>query len=178
MSSLQFLKEAAPIGGRGVKVGHGLAICTKKVTPVEVSDIAISSSRIILVDTPALNPDGDVAINIVSYLGKWMRKATNANLKVAGLLYFHRITDPRLNEKFTTHHDALRRMLPSDDKYKALLVTTMWDDAYGDSEHYEDRERELRDNWQRIGPSQSVVKFRKSQESAREVVRYLLTLNL
>ncbi|KAL0948474.1 hypothetical protein HGRIS_011043 [Hohenbuehelia grisea] len=103
-----FLKAAAPIGGQAVTIGHTLQICTKEVMPVEVFDPTISSSRIILVDTPPLNADDGVAMRIVSYMENWMREA---DLRVAGLLYFLRITNPRMNGDFMMHHHALKKLL-------------------------------------------------------------------
>jgi len=95
------------------------------------------------------------------------------NLKIAGLLYFHRITDPRLNESFNTHFIRFKKILSVEDSCRALLVTTMWDG--GQSKTLLERKRELSVYWKKVEPLGRVVKFERSQDSAREIVQILLS---
>ncbi|KAL0948476.1 hypothetical protein HGRIS_011045 [Hohenbuehelia grisea] len=176
-----FLKEAAP-EAKDVKIGCTLAVGTEAVQPVEAPKLKLSKSRVILVDTPALNSGrtGNVEVDILNHMQKWMSQAKNANLKITGLLYFHKITDTRLNESFSLHYGTLQALLPSDDTHRAMLVTTMWphpEVADARYQKYVNREEALQQRWQSIGPPDSVVRFRKTHVSAKEVVHGLLTLS-
>jgi len=79
-----------------------------------------------------------LSINRVNSLHRYARK-----IKVAGIIYLHRISDVRMTERPLTHLKAFEKMCGGGNfPEKILLVTTMW--SLVDERTGSHREEELR----------------------------------
>jgi hypothetical protein len=102
---------------------------------------------------------------------------SSKKLKIFGILYLHRITDPKLSSPPIRHLTVLRTLCEESIKgfpNRVILVTTMWGKGNSTQQGiYESREAELQKYWDKL-PSGSVVskimRFDKTPESAWKIV--------
>jgi len=109
-----------------------------------------------------------LSTNLVNALHRYARK-----IKVAGIIYLHRISDVRMTERPLTHLKAFEKMCGGNNfPEKILLVTTMWslvEEATGSH-----REDELRTKyWSSMMTCGSdMIRFEDNAESAWCAVNY------
>jgi hypothetical protein len=96
--------------------------------------------------------------------------------KVAGILYMHRITDPRMTESPLVHLLSFEKLCREDLTKRIILATTMW--KHVNEEKGLQREAELRRTYWKtmIDRGSEVVRFEDTAESAWSIVRLLLEI--
>ncbi|KAL4064017.1 P-loop containing nucleoside triphosphate hydrolase protein [Scleroderma citrinum] len=173
-----FIQDALPSNLHNeVKVGHSLRSETTKVQPVSWTNEA--GKRVKLVDTPGFDDsragmtDAKVLIMIANFL---TNEYKGKNSRLTGLIYFHRIIDPRVGG---TAHRNLRmfRKLCGDDSLKnVVIVTTMWDMVT--PEEGERRENELMSSDELFKPlldaGAITMRHDRTAKSAATIIEYLL----
>ncbi|KAI6128393.1 hypothetical protein EDD16DRAFT_1701857 [Pisolithus croceorrhizus] len=150
-------------------VGHGLVSKTSKILIVKYTDEE-SGQEIVLVDTPGLGNTFKDDSEVLRMLTRWSRKLKKRGLVVAGILYFHRISDNRIPGNpvralcvFGETSGGFGAALS-----KTILTLTLWnevDEALGDK-----RLAELKsmDFWNVMS------KYMDNVETARDLVREVL----
>ncbi|KAF7771575.1 hypothetical protein Agabi119p4_5886 [Agaricus bisporus var. burnettii] len=170
-----FINTAA--GNDFLKVGHGLKPDTRQVDYVECYDPESHDERkVVFVDTPGFDSEKEDSV-IEKKLKSWLKKVSSKKLKIFGILYLHRITDPKLSSPPIRHLTLLRTLCEESIKgfpKRVILVTTMWGKGNSAQQSvYEKREEELQKYWDGL-PSGSVVseimRFDKTTESAWKIV--------
>ncbi|KAF7771752.1 hypothetical protein Agabi119p4_6063 [Agaricus bisporus var. burnettii] len=170
-----FINTAA--GDDILAVGHGLKHDTRQVNYVECYDPERYDERkVVFVDTPGFDSEKEESV-IEKKLKSWLKKVSSKKLKIFGILYLHRITDPKLSGLPIRHTALLRTLCEESIKgfpNRVILVTTMWGTGNSAQQRvYEKREEELQKYWDGL-PSGSVVseimRFDKTAESAWKIV--------
>ncbi|KAI6168849.1 hypothetical protein EDD17DRAFT_448849 [Pisolithus thermaeus] len=150
-------------------VGHDLVSKTSKILVVKYTDEE-SGQKIVLVDTPGLGNTLKDDSEVLRMFTRWFRTLKKRGLVVAGILYFHRISDNRIPGNpvralcvFGETCGGFGAALS-----KTTLTLTMWnevDEALGDN-----RLAELKsmDFWNVIS------KYMDNVETARDLVREVL----
>ncbi|KAF8159712.1 hypothetical protein B0H34DRAFT_415061 [Crassisporium funariophilum] len=158
--------------------GDQLQSYTKDVHAVRVQGHKSYGDRIVLVDTPGFDDTNRSDMEILEMIGTWLKKTYEHKILLAGILYFHRITDNRMSG---TPHRNLRmfgQLCGDKAAHKVVLVTTMWDRV---QEHLGNmREEELRNvYWSKMLASGStdIVRFDNGLETAWNIVNTVLELH-
>ncbi|KAL0630930.1 hypothetical protein Q9L58_010218 [Maublancomyces gigas] len=127
-------------GDENIVVGKRLKSCTKRVH--ESLTFRLGEDTIQMVDTPGFNDDMISDDSTLGLIAKWMMNIPDTQ-KLGGILYFHRITDTRMDG------GALRCVKLFEDicgptfLQNTALITTMWDKYPEDFHETVETEREL-----------------------------------
>ncbi|GBE84551.1 P-loop containing nucleoside triphosphate hydrolase protein [Sparassis latifolia] len=156
-----------------VSVGHGLASRTSTVKTVKCLIPNDGDGRsVIFVDTPAFNNSEKTIAEVENVLERWLKQNKVQNNTIAGILYLHPISQPRMTERPAAHLARLMR-LAGDDPKRILLVTTMW--PSGDRTTAERREGEILEKyWNGTGRDDAIHYEEQTPEAAWIVVERLL----
>ncbi|KAF8130118.1 hypothetical protein EV363DRAFT_1167944 [Boletus edulis] len=149
---------------------------TKNVTPYPISH---HGRRVVLVDTPGFDdtyrPDSEILKLIADWLIQKYQDGTT--LKIAGILYMHRITDNFMSGSAYKNLQIFSRLCGDLPLHRARLVMSMWDRAK-DREMAAQRETQLTDNFWRVLIDEGAVarRFYNSSSSAWGLVDELLCM--
>ncbi|KAH0829004.1 hypothetical protein J3R83DRAFT_2456 [Lanmaoa asiatica] len=150
---------------------------TQSVTPHPFHD---NDRRFVLVDTPGFDdtyrPDSEILRVIADWLTQ--KYAGSATLKVAGIIYLHRITDNRMSGSVYKNLQMFGRLCGNIPLHRARLVTTMWDKAK-DQAVAESREAELHGEfWKKLIHEGAVPqRFNNTHDCALAIVRGLISVD-
>ncbi|KAK5200137.1 hypothetical protein LTR99_004935 [Exophiala xenobiotica] len=111
---------------KSIKVGHDLSSTT---TEVAAYDFVHKGRTFSLVDTPGFDDSRGNDQEIVNGIVGWLEQSTASAAKLDGILYFHRIIDPRVGNTARANLRMFRRLCGNDNLDKVLLVTTFWNDV-------------------------------------------------
>jgi len=161
-------------GQPGRRSGSRLESCTTEVRAVRLYGHQLHGDRLVLVDTPGFDDTNKSDMEILQMVSGWLQKTYENDIKLAGIIYLHRITDNRMAG---TPHRNLRMFgeLCGDQAVKkVVLATTMWDKVQQDTG--DRREKELFQNyWNKmITYGASTARFSNTAKSAWEIVNIIL----
>lgn len=100
-----------------------------------------SSCDVYLLDTPGFDDTNRSDTEVLTEIAAWFTKAYGLNLKLSGILYLHRITDPRMQGSAKKNLFMLKKLCGEDGLKNVLLVSTMWE-VFNESKGYS-REQQL-----------------------------------
>lgn len=123
-----------------VAVGEGLKSCTSTVQIS--SEFEISGVTFRLVDTPGFDDTHVSDADILEMIAKYLTDEYRKGLKLNGIIYMHRITDPRMGGISRRNFNMFRQLCGSDALQNVVIVTNMWKQV--SQERGEAREEELR----------------------------------
>ncbi|KAH7184577.1 uncharacterized protein B0J16DRAFT_267599 [Fusarium flagelliforme] len=122
-----------------VIVGDGLQACTAKV---EVYSFEYSPGVTIhLVDTPGFDDTNRQDSDVLRDISAWLSKSYTEKVLLNGILYLHRISDPRMQGSGKMSINLLIKLCGRDALKNVVLVTTMWELV--ESDVGDRREKEL-----------------------------------
>lgn len=132
---------------------------------------------IYLVDTPGFDDMERSDTDILLEISAWLAKAHKAKLKLAGIIYLHRITDVRIGGSVLTNLKMFRSLCGDQNLESVVLATTMWDkDVKGEGEFREAMLREEKDFWgSMIDNGSKVLRHDKKKTSGLDILRYLIS---
>ncbi|KAF9489933.1 hypothetical protein BDN71DRAFT_249535 [Pleurotus eryngii] len=90
--------------------------------------ICQSSQDIIFVDIPGFDDTRKSEVEILEMIAVWVKQMHEQNVKLAGILYFHRITDGKKAGVMKNLH-IFQKLCGSEALRNTILTTTMWDGA-------------------------------------------------
>ncbi|KAK3393392.1 hypothetical protein B0H63DRAFT_458124 [Podospora didyma] len=111
--------------GATVKVGHGLQGCTQSVT-----SYLYKYSRdvnVYLIDTPGFDDTNRDDADILRDIAFWLSESLKSDVKLSGILYLHRITDPRMAGSAKRNLLMFKKLCGNEALKNVILVTTMWE---------------------------------------------------
>ncbi|KAJ8515458.1 hypothetical protein ONZ45_g7118 [Pleurotus djamor] len=154
-----------PMGGK--LVGHGLKVKTLNVQPYKIK---IGERKVILVDTPGFDTNM-TEIKVLNLIAEWLQKTYNDSVKLAGIIYMHRISDNRTRGDPSKNLKMFAQLCGSVAAERVILTTTMWGKLTSRSVG-EKREKEMTDKFWKdmIEKKAQVVRFEASYESAWQVI--------
>jgi len=146
--------------------GHGLQSFTSKISVVK---LAYPGVNLCFVDTPGFDDTNTSDLDIFKMISNWLVKTYRKQIRLTGLLYFHRISDVRVAGT-SLKNLRLFEKLCGEHFNNIVFTTTMWDEV--DESVGIDRELELRnDFWSpMIKRGASIQRFLNTQESAFEIL--------
>lgn len=127
-------------------------------------------SNVVLVDTPGSTKGSDQeALNILS---EWLQRTYKRKAVFSAILYFHRITDTRMDGTPLTNLRGFQKLLCGNRTIsRIILTTTMWDDV--EEEIGEQRLAELQHtDWRvMVAHGSTIFRYQNTSESARELLK-------
>ncbi|KAG8738086.1 hypothetical protein FRC10_007297 [Ceratobasidium sp. 414] len=164
--------------GSKLLVGDDLGSCTQDIAAG--NQFQINGRDIQLIDTPGFDDtelsDTEILQRITGYLTSSYAKGH----KLTGIIYLHRITDPRMGGISRRTFQVFRELCGDRSLANVLIVTTMWSDPPNNAQIK--REKQLKDESRFFQPAikagaQLVRCLHKDPASARDIVRILLDKN-
>ncbi|KAH8757824.1 hypothetical protein F5882DRAFT_417839 [Hyaloscypha sp. PMI_1271] len=157
-----------------IKIGHGLESCTQEVTPYlyRYSD----DINVYLIDTPGFDDTNRSDVDVLMEITSWLSESFQKDVKLSGMLYFHRITDPRMQGSTRKNLNMFQALCGIGQFRSVILVTTMWENVKMDQG--EAREAELKENdeyWGKMRKEGSLVKrHQNTYASAKGIVELVV----
>ncbi|XEV04393.1 hypothetical protein FSHL1_009680 [Fusarium sambucinum] len=153
-----------------VVVGDGLQACTETV---EVFSFEYSPGVTIhLVDTPGFDDTNRQDSAVLRDISAWLSKSYTEKILLNGILYLHRISDPRMQGSGKMSIHLLRKLCGKDAFKNVVLVTTMWELV--EPEIGNRREKELEETEEFWGfmkrHGSQIRRHQNTEESAREIL--------
>ncbi|KAL6858334.1 hypothetical protein ACO1O0_005795 [Amphichorda felina] len=119
--------------GEDVPVGHSLEACKFLPRSGGTQQIGIykcqwsSDVDIYLIDTPGFDDTNRSDTDVLKETATWLTDSYERNLKLSGIIYLHRITDPRMGGSAKKNLFMFKKLCGADALRSVVLVTTMWE---------------------------------------------------
>ncbi|KAL7272119.1 hypothetical protein RUND412_005089 [Rhizina undulata] len=159
-------------GREDIVVGHSLESCTDQLATYQ---FPLDGHTITLVDTPGFNDTYNSDSEILSQITQWLESTYRANHKLTGLIYLHRIMDPRMAGSALRNLRMFQKLCGEQTMKNIVLTSTHWDVVGNDVAVA--RETELRETdgfWKSmINLGAQVARFNGDAECGRNIVRIL-----
>ncbi|KAJ4138391.1 hypothetical protein NW768_002215 [Fusarium equiseti] len=153
-----------------VIVGDGLQACTETV---ETFSFDYSPGVTIhLVDTPGFDDTNRQDSAVLRDISAWLSKSYTEKVLLSGILYLHRISDPRMQGSGKMSIHLLRKLCGKDAFKNVVLVTTMWELVEADVGNRREKEiEETEEFWGFMKRHGSQIRrHQNTAESAREIL--------
>ncbi|KAH7400674.1 P-loop containing nucleoside triphosphate hydrolase protein [Phaeosphaeria sp. MPI-PUGE-AT-0046c] len=155
-------------------IGHGLEACTGKV---EVYPSTLpNKTKLFLVDTPGFDDTYRSDTDILKEIANWLSTAYEDKIKLAGIVYLHRIEDVRLGGAGMRNLRMFKALCGDNSLASVVLATTRWRNVDPDEGLL--REQQLCSSpkmWKRmIDYGSKVMRQDRDEDSAYEILQYLL----
>jgi hypothetical protein len=115
-------------------------LATEEVTPYPFQ---YAGKSFILVDTPGFDDSRNSDNVIANRLLEWLRKSMNSGFRLTGIIYIHRIVEPRMRGTALSNMNMFRRLCGPDCFANVVLATSFWNEV--DPSEGARRENELWD---------------------------------
>jgi len=157
------------------KVGQGLESCT---IDVGIHEARIGSHRCFLIDTPGFDDTHRSDTDVLRDIADWLNRAYKASIQLSGIVYLHRITDPRVGGSSLKNLRMFKKLCGADGLSCVVLATTMWNQI--DAANGERREEELickAEFWgDMIKRGSTVMRHDQNEVSATNIIQHILSV--
>ena len=154
-----------------------LAVLTSKGTG-EVGIFRCSAKGIgtfYLVDTPGFDDTHKSDTDILLELTAWLNQAYEDKILLTGIIYLHRIMDPRLGGKALQNLKMFKSLCGDEALSKVVLATTFWGNVNPITGVSHEKDLEKSEFWgTMIRKGSKVLRQDKGQVSARSIIEYLV----
>ncbi|GJD04843.1 FAD binding domain-containing protein [Colletotrichum higginsianum] len=163
--------------GKAVKLGHDLNPGT---STIEVYAYEISPDQTVyLIDTPGFNDMERSDTEVLREIADWLNKSYETDILLRGILYFHRITDTRMQGSARKNILLFSKLCGDEALKNVLLVTSMWDklpkSQISDAKGKEKQLVETHEYWGfMVSKGSTVLRHRNTADSARAIVNRLV----
>ena len=103
----------------------------------------LDGRQVILFDTPGFDDTYRLDADILAELAETLSALYKHNLKLAGIVYVHRITDNRMTNTLLRNLSVIRNLCGEEPLKNVTLLTTHWDVA--DRKVAKSREQEMKE---------------------------------
>ncbi|KAF8159710.1 P-loop containing nucleoside triphosphate hydrolase protein [Crassisporium funariophilum] len=155
------------------RAGDKLESCTSDVQALRIRHPSYGD-RIVFVDTPGFDDTHRSDMEILQLVGDWLEKTYAADVKLAGIVYLHRITDNRMSGSPHRNLRMFGHLCGNRAADKVVFVTTMWDKVK--QSVAEEREQQLKTNYWKlmIELGSKTNRFTNTEQSAWNVIKPIL----
>ena len=157
-----------------IEIGHDLDSCTSEVGvyPCEL----FPRRTIYLIDTPGFDDSKRKDTEVLRELASYLSKSYSQNIKLNGIMYFHRISDNKMQGSAKKNLMMFKKLCGDNALKNVILITSMWD-RVAEKEGAK-RERELTQTpefWGfMISKGSKAYRHNNSIESAKQLLRHFL----
>jgi hypothetical protein len=174
-------------------IGHGLEACKSTsvfLRPIQSADILVvgtgkvqiypstllDGTKLFLVDTPGFDDTYRSDTDILKEIADWLSTAHEEKIKLAGIVYLHRIEDVRLGGAAMRNLRMFKALCGDNSLASVVLATTRWHNVQLDEGLL--REEQLCSSpkmWKRmIDFGSKVMRQDRDEISACEILQYLI----
>lgn len=107
-------------------IGHQLQSYTHDVNLIKFKCHERNNVNLVFVDTPALDHTHKSYSDVLEIIAQWLKKLRERKILLAGVLYFHRISDPP-NRNMASDLAVFEVLCRKQSLKNVIFVTTMWD---------------------------------------------------
>ncbi|KAF9465249.1 P-loop containing nucleoside triphosphate hydrolase protein [Collybia nuda] len=164
-------------GSTVTTVGHGVSSCTAALQPCVLPAPvgAFEGRRIIIVDTPGFDDTYLDDSEILRRIAAWLAMSYKKEMKIAGVIYLHDISQPRILGTVTKNFGMFRKLCGDEILSSVILGTTKW----GQTDHKSEKRREhqLREksDWKEmLEKGATMHRFLDDHDSAWDMVNSVL----
>jgi len=132
---------------------------------------------VVFVDSPGFDDTSRSDIESFTIIADWLKTIYQKHIKLAGLLYFHRITDNRTAGTPLKNLNMFKELCGEQAQKNVILVTTMWDNLPVDGGDIGGhRESELKKTYWKsmIDNGSRTARFLNTYETAWKIVQPIL----
>ncbi|TFK33953.1 hypothetical protein BDQ12DRAFT_690350 [Crucibulum laeve] len=161
-------------GQSGQRSGSGLESYTTELHAVRLRRHAQKGDRIVFIDTPGFDNTHRSDLEILQTISKWLTDTYKNGVKLAGIVYTHRISDNRMAGTPYRNLRMFGELYGDKAARNVILVTTMWDRV---QRHLgEKRESELKSKYWKVllDRGSDCYRFDNTQASAWAVIDKIL----
>lgn len=126
------------VSGSHLGVGNGLRSCTEAVQIA--GGFHLDGRRVILIDTPGFDDTTKSDTDVLKMIAAFLETSYERGSKLAGVLYFHRISDFRMTGISRKNFSMFRKLCGDNALQNVVIVTNMWgevDPSVGDAREAE-----------------------------------------
>jgi hypothetical protein len=146
---------------------------------VSLHSIQCNGKTVHLIDTPGFDDTNRPDEDVFQELAYWMVKSYKMNVRIGGIVYLHRVTDPRVQGSALRALRIFKKTCGADNYAGIVLATTRWDEV--NSTVGSKRVRELKDKpefWgEMVAGGSHVSDTSAGRISALKIVNYFATKN-
>lgn len=105
-------------------IGHNLQACTQEV------GVYLCQSRdfnIYLVDTPGFDDTDRSDTEVLREIASWLTASYSNSIKLHGIIYLHRITDPRMQGSGMRNLHMFKRLCGDQNLSNVVMATCQWE---------------------------------------------------
>ncbi|KAF9781313.1 P-loop containing nucleoside triphosphate hydrolase protein, partial [Thelephora terrestris] len=128
------------VSGSNLGVGKGLRSCTEAVQIAGA--FYLDGRRVVLIDTPGFDDTSKSDTDVLKLIAAFLETSYERGSKLAGVLYFHRISDFRMTGLSRKNFSMFRKLCGDNALQNVVIVTNMWGEV--DPQTGNEREAELR----------------------------------
>jgi hypothetical protein len=142
-------------------------------------EFAINGTKIIMIDTPGFDDTFRTDADVLHDVAEILEVTYNCNMKLTGIIYLHRIIDPRMTHGGMRNLAMFRKLCGPEPMSNVVLGTTFWSEVK--LPIAELRENELRtstdpDYWaEMIEEGARMVRYDNTREGAEAIVLDMLS---
>ncbi|KAG2018162.1 TKL/TKL-ccin protein kinase [Coprinopsis cinerea AmutBmut pab1-1] len=160
--------------GSTLRIGKGLRSCTNVVQIAE--SFYLDGRKVVLIDTPGFDDTTKSDTDILRMIAAFLTTTYEQGIKLAGVLYIHRISDFRMGGISTRNFKMFRQLCGESTLKNVVILTNMWGQV--NPEVGEARERELATDPLFFKPvldkGAQMLRHDNTPESAQRVLRYII----
>ncbi|KAF8055865.1 P-loop containing nucleoside triphosphate hydrolase protein [Lyophyllum atratum] len=136
------------------------------------------TGRIVVIDTPGFDTTYVDDQEILRRIADWLVQSHAAKMKLAGVIYFHRISDDRISQTATQNLSAFETFCGKKAANKVVLITTMWKDV--SKEIGERNEAQMREKFwkEMLANGSRMFRLQDVDHTALEIVEFILGSNI
>jgi len=159
-------------GSDDLEVGTDLCSCTSKIQLSK--PFALDGHRVALIDTPGFNDTTMGDFEILRMITAFLERTYEKGIRLAGIIYFHRISDERFTGMDVRNFGVFRKLCGEQTLKNVVIMTNMWSKVT--PEVGEARERQLSTLFFKPATDKGARFLRHggSVESAHAVIRAVL----
>ncbi|CUS15775.1 unnamed protein product [Tuber aestivum] len=145
---------------------------------IQTARTTINGREVWLIDTPGFDDTNRSDVDILSTIAEWVKQASHERQHLSGIIYFHRIADPRMEGSNMKNLKMFRELCGEKNFNNVVLLTTMWDKV--SEEDGQKREDELKSRagfWGNLISRGAQVKRHRGPDfttSARDIAQPLI----
>jgi hypothetical protein len=140
----------------------------------------MDGQRFYLIDTPGFDDTYVSDIDVLRMLADWLNRVHQNNVRLAGIVYLHRIGDNRLGGAAMKNLRMFKKLCGDEALPRVVLATTMWGMVPEDIATR--REQQLKTGDQFWGPmiqkGSRVFRQDNGEHSARRIIQHIQSLHM
>jgi hypothetical protein len=156
-----------------VVIGHNLQACTQEVG---VYLCRSKDFNIYLVDTPGFDDTDRSDTEVLREIASWLTASYSNSIKLAGIIYLHRITDPRMQGSGMRNLHMFKRLCGDQNLSNVVMATGHWEKiAEADGIERERQLKETKNFWgYMVERGSQVHRHYNTKESALKLIHSLV----